>query len=131
MTCNFIESLVEGTYDEYGEIVLSGEKFELKKWKNINEYKKIGSTVSGGQVFGLIFSIGLVSTLAVYSLYLHRKVMLRSYHLNRGKFNSGASVKAGKMSRVASGIGMMRSGSAGSVASSITRSTAYQPPSQG
>lgn len=60
--CDFIKSLGSGSYDEYGEIVLSGSR------------RVGGSGASGGQKFALtVFTLGTVG-LGVYAASLHSQL---------------------------------------------------------
>lgn len=74
--CNFVESIMENNYDEYGEIYLSGgsSSFNFANWNKLSEYKKVTTNVTGDQIFLLIASGALVIGLFVYSAYLHAKV---------------------------------------------------------
>lgn len=74
--CNFVESLMENNFDEYGEIYLSGanDSFQFSNWNKLSEYQKVTRNVSGGQIFWLATSGGLVIGLFAYAAYLHSKV---------------------------------------------------------
>ena len=107
--CNFIDSLVENHYDEYGEIVL-GFQFNTSNWNDYREYYKVSRSVAPIQIFGLVASIFLVILLLLYSIYLHAKVMklnqlqsawYEEWHPAR---NSRTALDAGKISRIQSGI---------------------------
>lgn len=62
LVCDFISSLSGGSYDEYGEIVLSGS------------VSKSGAGATGGQKFALTAFILSSVGLAVYSASLHSQV---------------------------------------------------------
>jgi len=73
--CNFVESLIENNYDEYGEIMLGfGETFNIANWYLRSEYQNVTGKISSVQVIGLIFSVTLVFGLFIYAAYLHSKV---------------------------------------------------------
>lgn len=62
LVCDFISSLGNGNYDEYGEIVLSGSSFSG------------GSGATGGQKFALTVFILSTVGLAVYGASLHSQL---------------------------------------------------------
>jgi hypothetical protein len=64
LVCNFITSLQSGTYDESGEIIISGGSSVVGG----------GSTTTGGQKFALTFFILGTVGLAVYAAMLHSKL---------------------------------------------------------
>lgn len=66
--CNFIQSLEENHYDEYGEINLANLYFDSSKWADYHQYTKF---VSPAQIFGLVASIMLFLGLLIYSCCLH------------------------------------------------------------
>jgi hypothetical protein len=63
IVCDYIESLMKGTYDEYGEIVIGGSFI-----------KGGGGKTTGGQKFALTFFILGTVGLAVYAGILHSKL---------------------------------------------------------
>ncbi|CAB9503904.1 expressed unknown protein [Seminavis robusta] len=106
--CNFVASLVENNYDEYGEAILESPEWTLAKWKSINAYRQDLVRTSSGQILGIVFSVGLVAALAIYAIYLRYKLTRRlPWSLGFGK--SSAADQAGKIGRVSSGITMQRS----------------------
>jgi hypothetical protein len=64
LVCDFISSLQSGTYDETGEIIISGGSSVVGG----------GSKTTGGQKFALTFFILGTVGLAVYSAMLHSKL---------------------------------------------------------
>ncbi|KAL7570442.1 hypothetical protein ACA910_017273 [Epithemia clementina (nom. ined.)] len=114
--CQFIESMHDQSYNEYGVVLLDGKEFSL------GSKRRFFSKASPLQRVGLFFSIGTFLALSIYSVYLSKKLYYRkpwrpprSVH---SPFSSGASVsasanavsEAGRLSRANSGIMAMRSG---------------------
>ena len=66
--CNFIQSLEENHYDEYGEINLANLYFDTSKWADYHQYTKF---VSPTQIVCLVVSILLFLGLLIYSCCLH------------------------------------------------------------
>ena len=64
VVCDFIQSLKSGTYDETGEINLSGASFSIGG----------GASTTGGQKFALTFFVLGTVGLAVYAAMLHSKL---------------------------------------------------------
>jgi len=64
LVCDFVSSLKSGTYDETGEIIISGSSNVVGG----------GSETTGGQKFALTFFILGSASLAVYSAMLHSKL---------------------------------------------------------
>ena len=64
MMCNYIKSLKSGTYDETGEINLTGASFSVGG----------GSSTTNGQKFALTFFVLGTVGLAVYAAMLHSKL---------------------------------------------------------
>jgi len=64
LVCDYITSLKSGTYDETGEIVISGSASTVGG----------GSKTTGGQKFALTFFILGTVGLAVYAAMLHSKL---------------------------------------------------------
>mmetsp|Transcript_21922 Transcript_21922/g.36233 ORF Transcript_21922/g.36233 Transcript_21922/m.36233 type:complete len:492 (-) Transcript_21922:72-1547(-) len=110
--CNFVESLMDNNYDEYGEIVVVSESFDFANWYQVSEYKKATSKVTAFQTVGLVFSLGLMLGLFGYATYMYRKVKrvqsLKNYYPT---YNSGS--RSQKIIRHQSGITMNRSGTYG------------------
>jgi hypothetical protein len=120
--CDFIASLVENNYDEYGEIYIRNTEFQLAHWQDPGEYTKIVSYASPGQMFFLVVSICTFLGLSLYSCYLtkklHYRMPWRPPTSVLAPYASSASVAggslaavsaAGRESRVNSGIVAMRS----------------------
>ena len=106
--CNFVASLVENNYDEYGEAKLESPEWELSKWKQINAYRQDMEAVSPIQILGLIFSAGMLVVLFFYTLYLRYKLTRRvPWTLGFGK--QAEAENAGRIARAGSGITMQRS----------------------
>lgn len=107
--CNFVASLVENNYDEWGEAVLESPEWELAKWKEINAYKQdLVARASPGQILSILGSIGLVVVLLFYIIYLRYK-LTRRMPWTPGYGKSDQAAYAGRISRVGSGITMQRS----------------------
>lgn len=107
--CDFIESLVLNTYDEYGEIYLSSEMFDFNNWKDIHEYEKVVPEVTSLQGLALAVLGFVVIFLMIYSCYLYSKLRQRAWNPRDSAY--GPAAEAGKMSRMNSGIMMGRSSS--------------------
>lgn len=113
--CAFIESMHDQNYNEYGVVYLEGKELYGSK-------HHLFSAASTLQQIGLVFSAGLFLALAVYSVYLSKKLYYRKPwrppRSVNAPFSSGASVAAsanavsdaGRLSRANSGIMAMRSG---------------------
>jgi hypothetical protein len=65
VVCEYMNSLKAGTYDESGEIVLTGA----------SGHSKSGKSTTGGQKFALTFFILGTVGLAVYAAALHSKLV--------------------------------------------------------
>lgn len=65
VVCDFMQSLKSGTYDEEGEIIVSGSSSKISG----------GSSTTGGQKFALTFFILGTVGLAVYAAMLHSKLV--------------------------------------------------------
>jgi len=105
--CNFVASLIENNYDEYGEVYLESPEWEISKWKSINAYKQDMQAVSSVQILGLVFSVGLVVGLVAYSVYLRQKLITRRVPWKFG-FAGNKTVDA-PINKANSGIMMQRS----------------------
>lgn len=75
--CEFIASLVEGNYDEYGEIYF-GNSFRLSNWSDPEEYKKLSPMT----VFGLVSSVLLFLIISVYTCVLRSRLTRRPNQRN-------------------------------------------------
>lgn len=67
VVCDFMASLKAGTYDEEGEIIVSGS--------NSSRSRRSGKATTGGQKFALTFFILGTVGLAVYAAMLHGKLV--------------------------------------------------------
>ncbi len=116
LVCDYIDSLVEKTYDENGHIVLRSESFDISKWKDKNEYIKFANTVKATNRY-LLAAVGVSALLCLlllcYSWYLRRKLyqrlLWRPSSLRPPASLRGGSVSRGSISRINSGITMERS----------------------
>jgi len=118
--CALIHSLVENTYDEFGELVIQ-EDFDIHYWKSGTEYIKLVQKASAGQIVMLTFSILLCLGLLGYSCFLHKKLVYRRPWMppnHVGSYYGGGMLEmphavseAGRLSRLNSGIVAMRSAS--------------------
>ena len=106
--CNFVASLVENNYDEYGEAILEDPEWTLSKWKEINAYRQDLVRTTSGQILGIIFSLFLCLALSGYITYLRYK-LTRRLPWSRGIGKNNAAEDAGQIGRVSSGITMQRS----------------------
>jgi hypothetical protein len=114
--CSFIDSLVEGNYDEYGEIVLTSPLFDFNNWYQFSEYKKfVQREVYPIQIVGLVVSAVLMVGLGIYAICLHRQIVhfVGGTPLQKRK-RERATQEASRLSRINSGITMMRSTSGSS-----------------
>jgi hypothetical protein len=104
--CNFIDSLIENHYDEYGEIVLGANGFDASKWQDYHEYYNVAARrVPPIQIFGLVISIVTMLFFTSYSWYLRSKIAKIA---DRNKWHPISKPKsamdAGRISRIQSGI---------------------------
>lgn len=106
--CNFVASLVENNYDEYGEAVLEDPEWTLARWKEINAYRQDLVRTTPGQILGIVLSIFLCLALSAYITFLRYKLTRRlPWSLGFGR--NDAAEQAGRIGRVSSGITMQRS----------------------
>ncbi|KAL7543857.1 hypothetical protein ACHAXR_013227 [Thalassiosira sp. AJA248-18] len=123
LTCDFIDSVVMGNYNEMG-IVNLGDDYQVESqtgWMADNmyaqEYGHYVSEITGLQIFGLIFSILAVGILAVWSMTLHKSLTKTGPWRPRRGLRSNAPGAAGAspveddINRQNSGIVMGRSAS--------------------
>lgn len=123
--CNFVESLIENNYDEYGEIIQQGDAWEIAKWKQVNAFKgDIVTRASKVQILGMVFSIGLCLSLFGYSFYLRHKLMHRRAW-RHGMWTHQRAEEAGRVARASSGITMQRSLSANFTDPSFSQSGSF------
>jgi len=106
--CNFVSSLVENNYDEYGEAYLPSPEWELSMWKEINSYRQDLVRTTKVQVIGILAAAGLCVLLFLYSCYLRYKLS-RSLPWSKGFGRYEEADYAGQIARVSSGITMQRS----------------------
>jgi hypothetical protein len=110
--------LIENNYDEYGEIYIYAVNFA--EWYNFQQYQNLAHSVSPFQLHTILFFIGVSLALFIYSCYLNHKLKARMPwtpythgrenlvdYLDYGYKNSAS--EAGRLSRLNSGIVMMRS----------------------
>jgi len=118
LTCDFIDSIVMGNYNEMGEIDMGNTYAERQSgWFANNLYaQRYGesvSKVSPLQVFGLVASIAAVCTLAMWSMTLHKSLTKAGPWRPRNGLLSPAPVQnnagAADLNRQNSGIMMGRS----------------------
>ena len=110
LSCDFIDSVVVGNFDEFGEVLLDnstlpfGEISYLQNSMLWNDYGHYVTEVKWWQVVGLVASIALCTSMAVWSAKLHDS-------LRKGwKPKRGSSMGAGSdLNRSESGIHMARS----------------------
>jgi len=120
LTCEFIDSIIMGNYNEMGEINLS-DKYnggnQQRGWMGDNmyaqSYREAAAQVSPLQVFGLIATILAVILLAAWSMTLHKSLSKTGpWRPRRGLQRPAASSAAAPdISRQSSGIVMGRSAS--------------------
>jgi hypothetical protein len=110
--CGFLESLIENNYDEYGEIYTNDVNFA--DWQNVQQYKNMARSVSSLQLSGILFFVVVSLALFLYSCYLNHKLRVRIpwTPYTHGQDNPVDYLdygEAGRLSRINSGILMMRS----------------------
>ena len=103
--CNFIDNIVYGAYDESGEILLKPDTFDLKEWRNPEQYKKM--KMPAGQAIGLAISATLVAALSALAFFTQRSLTRQSTPW-RPKRASGVNMDE-DVKRTSSGIVMGRS----------------------
>jgi len=119
LTCDFIDSIVMGNYNEMGEIDMdehyqTGRQNAFASNMYAQQYGHYVTEVSPLQVFGLIASIAAVCTLAMWSMTLHKSLTKagpwRPRH-GRSPAPIQTSIAAADIDRQNSGIVMGRSSS--------------------
>lgn len=71
--CNFIDNIVYGTYNEYGEIKLKNDSFDLADWRNPEQYSKVHSVnMPVGQAVLLSMSVLAVVALSALAFVTQR-----------------------------------------------------------
>jgi len=101
LTCDFIDSIVMGNYNEMGEVdMVQGQNQGQNGWMANNSYgQQYGhyvTEVSPLQIFGLIASVAAVCILATWSMTLHK-----SLSSNRGPWRPRRGMKSPASSRAA------------------------------
>lgn len=74
--CTFIDNIMEGSFDEGGEIRLQWGTFDLADWKNPHQYRRLRMPTD--QALLLTFSIILCITLAAAASVLQRAFKRKS-----------------------------------------------------
>jgi len=122
LTCDFIDSVVMGNYNEMGFVNLDenyqveGQGQRESSWMANNmyaeEYGHYITEVTPMQVFGLLASMLAVGILAVWSMTLHKSLTKKGPWRPRRGFRSNAPANAAQdLSRQNSGIVLGRSAS--------------------
>lgn len=102
--CSFIESIRSGTYNSQGEVYVSSSELGFGASNEVTDAQKAG----------LVMSIVLCCTLAMYACYLHHSItnllikslshshlLPPSRHRNRSRKRSGSSSSRGRRAQVA------------------------------
>jgi len=120
LNCDFIASVVEGSYDEYGFIKLRrgnatiANNF-LQNNEIYQEYVQYVQEVSPGQIFGICFSIAACLILTAWSCTLNRSLSKKApWRPRRGLGQPASPGASSQVTRQNSGIVMGRSRSGGS-----------------
>mmetsp|Transcript_26313 Transcript_26313/g.56516 ORF Transcript_26313/g.56516 Transcript_26313/m.56516 type:complete len:684 (+) Transcript_26313:42-2093(+) len=117
LSCDFIDSIVMGNYDENGIINLrnNGGNTQQTGWMANTiygqQYAQYVSEVTPLQIFGLVASIMAVAVLALWSMTLHKSTTKQGPWRPRRGLNAGGPEKANDLNRESSGIVMGRSAS--------------------
>jgi hypothetical protein len=90
-TCSFIENIMDGAYDESGEILLSAGEFDFHDWRNPKQLKRI--RMPAGQAVLLSASIIAFVAVLATAMYTHRS-------FSRGGKDGGDPWKAQGLSPV-------------------------------
>ena len=113
LSCDFIDSIVMGNYNEMGFVNLEDSDFQSGWLKNnmyAQEYGHYITEVSPLQVFGLVASIAAVGILGVWSTSLHKSMSKKGpWRPTRGVRNVAAPGSAADLGRQDSGIMLGRS----------------------
>lgn len=115
LSCDFIDTVVMGNYDELGYINMKKYTVEAQPgWKANNmyaqQYGHVITDVTPLQIFGLIASIAVCGILAVWSMTLHKSLTKTGPWKPRRGMAARAATDA-ELSRQNSGIVMGRSAS--------------------
>ena len=113
---------MENNYDEFGEVIVVSESFDVSNWKDVGEYQKDVAKITGGQIAGVVISSCLMLVMFVYSVVLYSQVK-KAQAAKPSLYKPG-----GLFSRTPSGIMMMRSGSGSAASMSRKRSGQYHAP---
>ena len=117
LTCDFIDSVVMGNFNEMGYVNL-GDDYTIEKdsegWLSDNmyaqQYGHYVSEVTPIQIFGLLMSVLAVVVLGAWSASLHKSLTKRGpWRPRRGLNNVIEPAQAADVSRQNSGIVMGRS----------------------
>lgn len=100
--CAFIANIIDGNYDENGDILLKPEQFNFADWKNPRQYKKL--RMPADQAIYLSLSIIAFIATAAMAVFAHRSIR-RSASPWRPKRGSPEE----HIARKNSGIGFARS----------------------
>jgi len=121
LACDFIESVVEGNFNENGEVDVGNNYYKQGNptwWGNnmyTQEYGHYASEVTGLQIALLVMSIAAVCLLTAWSLALHKSASKSAPWRPRRGFRSSSAANAPAanpdLSRQNSGIVMGRSAS--------------------
>ena len=111
--CSFIATLVENSYNEFGDVIVQ-QGFDFSRWASPSEYMNLASSASFQQTIGLVLTIMSTIGLATYAYYLNRKVRHRRPWQPPKSITSAinhqtAIAEAGRLSRMNSGIVSMQS----------------------
>lgn len=113
LSCDFIDSIVMGNYNEMGFVNLEDSDSQSGWLKNnmyAQEYGHYITEVSPLQVFGLVASIAAVGILGVWSMSLHKSMSKKGpWRPTRGVRNVAAPGSAADLGRQDSGIMLGRS----------------------
>jgi hypothetical protein len=75
--CSFIATLVENTYNEFGDVIIQ-EGFSFSTWRSSQQHFNLASSgVSPLQLVVLVLSTTTSLVLLIYSCYLTRKLLKR------------------------------------------------------
>ena len=107
MVCYYIENIVNGVYDEYGEIYLDNDGFKGYVTTVIKQ-------ASPGQVIALGGMIFLCIIFMMYACYLHRALTYSGSSAEGKEWAPRKGLYYGDISRQNSGIVIGRSRSGGS-----------------
>ena len=106
-TCNFIDNIVYGTYDEQGEILLTSPTFDIRDWQNPAQYRKL--RIPAIQVIGLALSLILVISLFAMAVYTKRALRRKDSLTTPWRPRRYKASEAPEITRSPSGITMVRS----------------------